>query len=129
MRIIRRYQKNDLPLLDDCSFVDPRTKELRHLTPERRKRVKERVISILQTASSNSETDEDISESTDLAQAKPTPIPAVSQSSSGLLASLLTNFQSRESEGGQVKPDAAEAEVEKYLTEDACDLKDEPLVW
>lgn len=106
-----RYETNDTDHLDDCSLMDPRTKDLSHLSDSRRKVVKERLISKLIDQNENT-------------LVQPTP---VTKPVAGLLTSLLSNTEVPNDQTS-MNPTAVE-EVDRYLMDKSCTLEDNPLIW
>jgi serine/threonine protein kinase len=106
-----RYAANDSDILDHCSFSDPRTKSLVHLTDQRRERVKNHVLQCIEDTfddlDSHSETDASLLPNT---------------SSSSTLSSLLGEFKasacSSSASSSNVSQTPAHQELKKYFADE-----------
>ena len=118
-----RFKTNDTDLLDECSFTDPRTKALSHLTVDKRERVKQRIISLIHEDDGDS-----------VSEIVPDP-GSSSQGSSAdeskhdLLSSLLSDFQPEQPVPTFISRSEAQLEVVRYLAEPYCPMKGDPLAW
>ena len=115
--------------MDECSLVDPRTKQLTYLTELQRKRTEARVLASLEVMEEKSEMGE---ESDQVTEAEVVCEPSQQEQPGkvgGLLSSLLQDFQSKAPVKRRVSSKSAQEELRRYMSEPPCALEDDPLSW
>lgn len=113
---LHRWDLNDTDLLNRCSFVDPRTKCLAHLTPSDRDKVRDQILTAIKV-------DKEFSMDTDSVECVDSTPAATPES--GLLSTLLPTFHTESS----TVTSAAEKEMERYLSEASIPMESDPLEW
>ena len=109
--------------------MDPRTKQLTHLTELQRKRTEARVLASLEVMEEESEMGE---ESDQVTEAEVVCEPSQQEQPGkvgGLLSSLLQDFQSKAPVKRRVSSKSAQEELRRYMSEPPCALEDDPMSW